>query len=322
MISRKYTDNGKCVAEIKRKRGKDKFKKEKRKARLCRNLECKKKCSGYTFLKSHVMKKNNESCKKFYIKNKLLKELIVSAKQEKIFREKTAKQTKLDSILETSIKEFTTEIKDKLNITVNAPKMAAKSGSVENGPMAMKALDPDNREAFLSICYFENDQEKEDTNELLDRMLIIISITNSIGKIYVKKFLDFVKDTYLLWINKFGKFVHVKSSLHWTLAHAWELIQRNGGYTMAEYSENSFENWIKHYRYVTVHQAKQTSIRANNIDSLRAMYLPTRHEIRQYHKVKPEKKESLENSRISEKINSFFILQEDGKKWSFTGLEN
>ena len=98
--------------------------------------------------------------------------------------------------------------------------MAAKSGSVENGPMAMKALDPDNREAFLSICYFENDQEKEDMNELLDRMLIIISITNSIGKIYVKKFHDFVKDTYLLWINKFGKFVHVKSSLHWTLGHA------------------------------------------------------------------------------------------------------
>ena len=91
---------------------------------------------------------------------------------------------------------------------------------------------------------------------------------------------------------------------------------------MAEYSENSFENWIKHYRYTTVHQARQNSIRNNNIDCLRAMYLPTRHEIRQYHKVKPEKKESLENSRISEKINSFFILQEDGKKWSFTGLEN
>ena len=134
------------------------------------------------------MKKNNEACKKFYIKNKLLKELIISAKQEKIFRDKTAKQTKLDSILETSIQEFATKINEKLDIKVNAPKLAAKSGSVENGPTAMKALDPDNREAFLSICYFENDQEKEDMNELLDRMLIIIGITNRIGKIYVKKF--------------------------------------------------------------------------------------------------------------------------------------
>ena len=45
-----------------------------------------------------------------------------------------------------------------------------------------------------------------------------------------------------------NKFVHIKNSIHWTMAHVSELIAMNEGYTLAEVSENSFENWIKAYR--------------------------------------------------------------------------
>ena len=55
----------------------------------------------------------------------------------------------------------------------------------------------------------------------------------------------------------------------------------------------------------------------NNTDCLRAMYLLTRHEIRQYQKASHTKDE--EPNSISKKINSFFIINEDGKKWSFSG---
>ena len=120
---------------------------------------------------------------------------------------------------------------------------------------------------------------------MLDQALTIIGVTNRIGKIRVNDFATFVKDAYFHWINQFRKFVHIKSSLHWTMGHIAELIAKNEAYTLAEYSENSFENWILHYRYATVHLARQTSMPDNNTDSLRAMYAPTRHEIRQYHKV-------------------------------------
>ena len=152
---------------------------------------------------------------------------------------------------------------------------------------------------------------------LLDQALIIVGVTNRIGKIRVQSFANYVKDAYKHWINQFGKFVHIKSSLHWTMGHIAQLIANNEAYTLAEYSENSFENWILHYRYATQNQARQTSMSDNNTDCLRAMYLPTRHEIRQYQKASHTKDE--EPNSISKKINSFFIVNEDGKKWSFSG---
>ena len=56
------------------------------------------------------------------------------------------------------------------------------------------------------------------------------------------------------------------------MGHIAELIAKNEAYTLAEYSENSFENWIQHYRYATENQARQTSMSDNNTDCLRAMY--------------------------------------------------
>jgi hypothetical protein len=58
----------------------------------------------------------------------------------------------------------------------------------------------------------------------------------------------------------------------------------------------------------------------NNTDSLRAMYAPTRHEIRQYHKVSHTKDQ--EPNRISEKINSFFIVNEEANRKIFIIIEN
>ena len=264
------------------------------------------------------MKKDQpKDCKKFYIKNKLLKKLIANAKHEKKFRIGTSKQTLLESILENSKNEFTDNIHNKLGIRVNQVKKAGHGANVENGHTTMKFLDPANREKVLSLYFTKNDKEKEDLNLLLDQALIIIGVTNRIGKIRVQSFANYVEDAYKHWINQFGKFVHIKSSLHWTMGHIAQLIANNEAYTLAEYSENSFENWILHYRYATQNQARQTSMSDNNTDCLRAMYLPTRHEIRQYQKASHTKDE--EPNRISEKINSFFIVNEDGKKWSFSG---
>ena len=120
--------------------------------------------------------------------------------------------------------------------------------SVENGPTTMKFLDPKNRTKVLSLFYCINEEEQKNLDSMLEQANVIIGVTNRIGKIKVQAFQKYVKTAYRDWLRNFKKFVHIKSSLHWTLAHVADLIAMNDGYTLAEISENSFENWIKHYR--------------------------------------------------------------------------
>ena len=98
------------------------------------------------------------------------------------------------------------------------------------------------------------------------------------------------------------------------IGHVAQLIAGNDGYTMAEVSENSYEKWIKPYRYITVNNARQTSMQDNNTDCLRAMYLQSRQDIRQLDKAK---KPRDSDDEISKLIHSFFLKNEDGKVWSF-----
>lgn len=153
-------------------------------------------------------------------------------------------------------------------------------------------------------------KEKTDLNLLLDQARVIIGVTNKIGKIRVQAFEKYVKNAYSHWVQAFKRFVHIKSSLHWTLGHVAQLIAGNDGYTMAEVSENPYEKWIIPYRYITVNNARQTSMQ----DCLKAMYLQSRQDIRQLDKAK---KPRDSDDEISKLIDSFFLKSEDGKVWSF-----
>ena len=209
---------------------------------------------------------------------------------------------------------------DVLKIQVNTVKKAGFGASVENVPTTMIFLDPENRSKVLDLYHTIDDKEREDLNLLLDQARVIIGVTNKIGKIRVQDFERYVKTSYSHWITAFKKFEHIKSSLHWTLGHVAQLIAGNDGYTMAEYSENSFEKWIKSYRYVTANNARQTNILDNDVDCLRTMYIQSRQDIRKLDKPKKPKERDDEISKV---IDSFFIKNEDGKVWSFkTGALN
>ena len=155
---------------------------------------------------------------------------------------------------------------------------------------------------------------KTKTNEN-SRFLVIIGVTNTIGRIHVQSFADYVKESYDLMINEFCKFVNVKNSLHWTLSHIAELICKNSSYTLADFSENSFINWILHYRRCTDYLARKTSIDDNHSDCLKVLYIASRHNIRQNSKFAKKKDKK---SYITQTIDSFFSLNEDGKKWIFS----
>ena len=92
------------------------------------------------------------------------------------------------------------------------------------------------------------------------------------------------------------------------------MICNNGSYHIADYSENSFENWILHYRKTTDHLARKTSIDDNHTDCLKNLYTASRQNIRQN---TIETKKKVKDNYITDSINSFFSVSEDGNKWSF-----
>ena len=85
-------------------------------------------------------------------------------------------------------------------------------------------------------------------------------------------------------------------------------------------SENSFEKWIKEYRDTTENHGRHTSIEDNNADCLRAMWLHSRQDIRKFDKSFVRKQNDSDlNKELTKEIHGFFIINEDGKKWSFQG---
>ena len=54
---------------------------------------------------------------------------------------------------------------------------------------------------------------------------------------------------------------------------------------------------------------------ATLLDNLKTMYLPSRHNIRKFEETPIVK--NLRKDEVSKKIESFFILHEDGTKWKF-----
>ena len=144
---------------------------------------------------------------------------------------------------------------------------------------------------------------------------IILSVMNSIGIIKVNAFGQYLKQFYIHWVKSFGKVRTMKESLHWSLAHLQELIAKNEGYSMAEYTENSVEALIKRYRFVTNNLARQTSFVDNCQDSLKVLFLQSLHQIRKHENKLKKSNKPKENSE-SEMINSFFVGE---KSYSATG---
>ena len=313
--SRKFTPTdgsdpneiGKSIAELKAeleitRKGKKNLNQEPRKTVKCDN--CSQKFQGYVGLKKHInyVKKNKteNKCKTYYKRSAQTKNVEEMAKSEGKSRKRLKPKSELEIIYERTKSECTLMFKKEFGTAINQVKVAGHGATVENFNTSRMVFDPDNREKVLGLFKFkqgsEGDQERENVKNFLFQGHVILSVTNTIGKVDTDFFRGFVKNTYKDWITWFGKFRKIKSSLHWTLAHVAELIDMNDGYSLAEYSENCIENMIKHYRYITRNLARQNTFLANCRDSLKALYILSRYNIRRHDK--PEsKKEDKEKDK-------------------------
>ena len=224
-------------------------------------------------------------------------------KMKKTFHKRTKKVAGFQKHLISAKNDLIKRLFEDLDIRIEQNKNGGGScGNVENGDTAMKVLARKNREDVLNLFHTVNDKEREDLDLMLDQALVIISVTNRIGKIKVQEFQNFMNESYSHLPKSFKKFQHTKSSLHWTLSHIGQLIALNESYSLAEVSENSIEKIIKPYRYITANNARQTSMAQNNIDCLRALYLQTHQDIRQLDKPKKSRESDDEISKLIDSL--------------------
>ena len=149
-------------------------------------------------------------------------------------------------------------------------------------------------------------QLKEDLRQFFQEANVVCQVSNRIGKIDVLKLRKYLKGVYSHWVQAFGEYRLLKSSLHWTLAHLADLIGMNHGYSLAEVSENSLEASIKRYRYITQNLARQTSFQDNTEDCLKVMFLLSSFKLRQFARRDPSEHEVKDNDDAL-LIESFFV---------------
>ena len=123
--------------------------------------------------------------------------------------------------------------------------LAGHGATVENFNTCRTFLHPKNRETVIKMFNPKNTIEETNLRKSLQMSHVILSVTNSIGKVKCNDFKDYLKKFAIHWVKAFGKWRTLKNSLHWSLAHVGQLIAENEGYSMAEYSENSLEALIK-----------------------------------------------------------------------------
>ena len=90
------------------------------------------------------------------------------------------------------------------------------------------------------------------------------------------------------------------------IRHIIELLCKNGGYSLAEKSENSLEAIICAYRYLTSHMARKTCFVDNCSDCLKILNILSLHSIRKHNKV--------------EKTNNLMSDEEESKLIRTTGV--
>ena len=213
----------------------------------------------------------------------------------------------VEELYKKAMEAFTIRVKEKLNLTVNAPDPHGHGGSAENGNTCRIFLHEKNREKTLSIY---EDLVSEDEFEHLRLMLqeanVIYRAANTIGKMHTKEFGDYIKSAYYHWKKHFP-FYKVKESIHLTLGHIAELVSLNDDYSMAESGEGSLECSHKNYRRIEATLALQTSFLDNCTTSLKKMWIDSNLKVRQFGKKKPRK-----NNRVTDEqklVDSFFIKE-------------
>ena len=100
-------------------------------------------------------------------------------------------------ILSDAKDRFTFKCKKEFNIAVNRVKISGHGANVENFNTCRIFLDPANRDKAVKLMN-PREEEKADLYQFFQEAHVILSVTNSIGKIKCQKFDNFIANIQLV----------------------------------------------------------------------------------------------------------------------------
>ena len=222
MRSRNRTQSSLSVNEEQMNKGKQRNRTKKITLQLtCEATQCNQVYLGYQKLLLHVNK--SKKCLRYYKTKRMLETLTDQSKKEKKAQKLAKPKNDHDTILSQCKDLFTFMVKQEFGIAVNQVKVAGHGATVENFNTCRIFLDPSNRDRVIDLFMVDEEDERK-LRRFLKEAHVILSVTNSIGKVNVPEFRDFVRNAYIHWIQDFGKLRKLKKSIHWTLGKMKALL--------------------------------------------------------------------------------------------------
>ena len=114
---------------------------------------------------------------------------------------------------------------------------------LDNGPLAKKFLSFEKRPGIVNLFNPQNDIERGDIAELLQRFNCITRTLSHTHYINVDDFEKYCYDT-LEFMKKKFKWMPIPKSLHKSFAHAAKKIRENGGQSLGHLSESPLEGTV------------------------------------------------------------------------------
>ena len=167
----------------------------------------------------------------------------------------------------------------------------SQGGNTNNGEMAQRFLDPQNRELICSLI--NNSEDREIFEVLLRDLNIILRVTQSTrDNIDTKKLkqlgIDIMSHIRSKFLDHRGQpWVRMNPSLHAMCAHSWQLVDILNAPLML-YSEQAQEHWNKYitkYKSGASQRARQHNVGLNIFDIFKRMFLMTHPQVSSRRKV-------------------------------------
>ena len=157
-------------------------------------------------------------------------------------------------------------------LPLDAADPTGQGGNSNKGDLCRRLL-VDHRELMVS---FAPPRFQKDYRLLLERVWNIIQVYNSKRRVDTTLFKQYCLETYhhiLTSFNNETRWINISPTLHSLLGHSWELIEKNDGKGLGEYTESGLEHCNKFLRFYRRNLARKISQVTNLEDCLTRLWL-------------------------------------------------
>lgn len=165
-------------------------------------------------------------------------------------------------------------VQSESGMLIDSADFAGKGGNTNKGDTVHRLLKK-HRELLVD---FNPVRHQDAFRELLEKLYACIKVYTSTQLVDVEAYKEHCLQTYHLLFNNFNnennrRWIGISPTVHSLLAHSWEVIQRNGGRGMGEWSESGLEHNNKILRTIRTYLTRKTSQADSMFDLFTRMWV-------------------------------------------------